>query len=188
MAKVELNPSLMHISGRIGNLVYRRNGNGTSISTRPAPTSAPPSAAQLGVREQFAAAAAYATVSLADPVLGPRYTAAAVARGMRPRAFAVADFFSPPVVKALDLSGYHGLVGDAIAVLAVDDFEVAGVTVVLRSADQTVLEQGAAVLSEGRWRYLATTAIAVGQAITVEAVAKDRPGHTGTRSEPLVVA
>lgn len=188
MAKVELNPSLMHISGRIGNLVYRKNGNGTMLAPLPTPSTTPPTAAQVSVREQFAAAAAYATAVLADPVLGARYAAAGDARGLRPRAMAVSDFFSPPVVKAVDLTAYHGAIGDVIAVRAIDDFEVTGVTVAIRDAANVVLEQGAAVLAEGLWRYAATTAVAVGQTVTIEAVAKDRPGHTGTKSEPLVIA
>jgi hypothetical protein len=60
--------------------------------------------------------------------------------------------------------------------------------VILRSAANVVLEQGAAVLTDGVWHYTATTVVAKGTEIAVEAVATDRPGHTGTRVLTQTVA
>jgi len=79
-------------------------------------------------------------------------------------------------------------VGDLIKVAAFDDFEVTGVTVAIRDGADGLLMQGAAVLAEGRWSYAATAAIQMGEAVTVEAVATDRPGHTGSRSLAFVIA
>jgi hypothetical protein len=100
----------------------------------------------------------------------------------------VADFLKPPVVDAIDVSGYHGAIGDVIAVRAMDDFEVASVTVVLRDAANAIVEQGAATHSGGLWHYPATVALAAGAAITIEAIAKDRPLNEGRLSMPLTVA
>ena len=187
MAKAALNSALTSLRGSIDNWVYRKTGDGLVVTRRPQIT-APPSPAQLAVRELFRAAAAYAKTAMADPVQGPRYAAAAAQMGLRPFALAVSDFLKPPVVQAIDPVGYHGAVGDAIKVRAFDEFEVTGVTVELRDAADVVLEQGPAVLAEGTWRYLATTPVAAGTALTIRAVATDRPGNTGSLQLPLVVA
>ena len=187
MAKLEMDPPYRHVRGRIGGLVYRRNGDGTAIS-KARRDDVPPTGAQLEVQRKFTEAAAYAKASLADPVLGPRYSAAAEVVGQRPFAFALADFLKNPVVEAIDVTDYHGAVGDVIKVRAVDDFEVTRVTVEIRDGANAVLEQGAAVQVGGAWHYTATTAIAAGTPVTVAAVATDRPGHFGTREVPLAVA
>lgn len=187
MAKIGLNTALSSISGKIDNWVYRKNGDGFIVAKRPILT-APPTAAQLAHREIFRAAAAFAKAIVAHPVQGPRYVAAAQRVGQRPFAFAIADYFKPPVVQGIVTTGYHGAIGDPIEVRAFDDFEVVGVTVAIRDAANAILEQGAAVLVDSVWRYTATTAIAVGTAVTIEATATDRPGNPGTQAVPLVVA
>lgn len=62
-----------------------------------------------------------------------------------------------------------------------DDFEIASVSVVIRDAADAVLEQGPAVLAGGLWTHAATGAAPAGETVTIEAVATDRPGHTGAR-------
>lgn len=183
MAKLEMDPPFRHVRGQIGGLVYRRIRNGTAIAKARRPD-VPLTDAQAA----FAAAAAYAKAAIADPVQGPRYAAAAELVGQRPYAYAVADFLRKPVVQAIDTAGYRGAIGDAIKVRAVDDFEVTGVHVTIRDGANALLEEGAAMLVDGLWRYAATTAIGVGTPVVIEAVATDRPGHTGSRQAPLVVA
>jgi hypothetical protein len=187
MAKIGLNSALTRITGTIDNWVYRNTGEGMVVAKRPL-NMKPPTAAQLAVRQLFADAATYAKAAIADSVVGPRYAAAAAAVGQRPFPFAVADFLNEPVVEAIDSALYHGAIGNVIKVRALDDFEVAGVTVAIRDAANAVLEQGAAIFADGLWHYTATTAIAAGTAVTIEAVATDRPGHSGSRQVPLVVA
>ena len=82
----------------------------------------------------------------------------------------------------LDVSAYHGRSGDLVAVEATDDFAVMGVTVAIKDSGGGVIEQGPALLVGGRWQYTATTAVGPGEALTIEATATDRPGHTGTKS------
>lgn len=188
MAKATLNSALKSLQGELDNWVYRKTGSGQVVGKRPVPTAAEPSAAQLAAQEQFRAAAAYAKAAAADAVLGPRYAAAAKEAGKQPYAFAFADFFRPPVVEGIDLAEYHGAIGGVIKVRAVDDFEVAGVKVAIRDAANSVLEQGAAVLVNGQWHYTATVLVPAGTEIAIEAVATDRPGHTGTRVVTLTVA
>ena len=187
MAKVELKSALSALRGRMDNWVYRRTRYGTSVGKRPI-FSVAPTAAQLAVRQRFRLAAAYAKSALLDPALRSRYEIAARARALSASSVALTDYLTLPVVDAIDTSGYHGRVGDVIKVTAFDDFEVAGVTVAVRDGEGAILMQGAAVLQDGRWSYAATAAIQVGEDVTIEAVATDRPGHTGSRSLPLVIA
>jgi hypothetical protein len=100
----------------------------------------------------------------------------------------VADFLTPPKVMAIDTSAYHGALGDLIKVRAVDDFEVTGLKVLLKDGENGVIQQGAAVLVDGMWQYAANGGIAVGEELVIEAIATDRPGHTGSLSIPHVVA
>ena len=187
MAKVELNSALSALRGTMDNWVYRRSRDGTTVGRRPVFTGAP-TAAQRAVREKFRLAAAYARSALLDPALRARYESAARSSRMNVGAFAITDFLTPPVVDAIDVTGYHGRVGDVIKVSAFDDFEVTGVTVTVRDGEGAVMMQGAAVLVEGRWSFSATVGIGIGEEVTVEAVATDRPGHTGSRTLPYVIA
>ena len=185
MAKTILNSALKRISGKIDNWVYRKYGDGVII-TRPPEFSGPPSPAQLGVRERFRLAAAYAKEILADPVrLAPYAAAAARARMVSVFAFVMGDFLKPPAVDAIDLAGYHGNVGDLIKVSASDGFKVAAVHVVLRDAAGVIQEEGPATLTDGRWTYAATTWVTAGETVTIEATATDVPGHTGSQTAPF---
>jgi len=180
MAKTELNTALNSISGGIDNWVYRRLGNRTVICRRPRPSSRV-STAQHDVREQFRLASDYADSVFADPVLRAAYEAIALSENRRLRPVVMADFLNPPVVNAIDLSGYHGAIGDPIKVKASDDAGVMSVNVVLRAEDDSLIEQGPAVLHAGVWVYLATTAHAPGLPVNITATAVDRPGHSGSK-------
>lgn len=180
MAKPLLNSAFNAISGAIDRWVYRQVNGRTVIARRPEPTGLPPSAAQMLVREQFRQAGKYASDMALDPVQGPAYAALAAARGRPMRALMIADFFHPPVVESIGLGAFHGAVGDPIIVNASDDVGVTAVSVVLRAADSSILEQGVATLSGSVWSYAATQAHPAGTPITITATAVDRPGHTGT--------
>ena len=186
MAKLDLNTALKGIHGRIDNWVYRQFGNRTIIGPKPVFAGAP-TAAQLANRERFQEAAAYGRAALADPVLRPLYQAVAKARDLPPFAVIIEDFFTSPEVKEIDATGYHGHVGDLIKVSALDDFEVVWVEVVIRNAANVMLEQGPAALLDGLWTYVATVSVAAGETVTIEAVAKDRPGHPGVKTVPCLV-
>jgi hypothetical protein len=59
---------------------------------------------------------------------------------------------------------------------------------VIRNATDAVLEQGPAVFTGGAWTYAATAAVAAGETVTIEATAKDHPGHTGSKTVPCLIA
>jgi hypothetical protein len=62
---------------------------------------------------------------------------------------------------------------------------VTSVSVILKAADGTVLEQGAAVPADAGWRYDALTDIPAGAPITLEVMATDRPENKTVRQEVI---
>jgi hypothetical protein len=63
-----------------------------------------------------------------------------------------ADFRRPPAIHDIDLAGYTGRAGESVVIQALDDFLVETVLVTVASADETLLEHGAAVLDKGTLR------------------------------------
>jgi hypothetical protein len=182
VAKTELNSALKGISGGIDNWVYRQRKGQTVICRRPIVTS-DPTESQLAVRERFRQGASYARMVLADPVRRAVYEPIAKAKGLSLFTVTLTDFLKPPTVDAIDLTGYHGMVGDVIRVQTSDYAGVTAVSIAIRAPDLTVREEGAAVLEFGAWVYTATTLRIAGETVTISATAVDRPGHTGTKTE-----
>jgi hypothetical protein len=178
MAKCELDVALERIKGRLGNLVYRRTAAGMVLGRRPRITAAP-TAAQTAVRELFRSAAAFGRLVRDNPALRTQYEAAAKAKGMAYYSFAVADYLNPPEVKAIDASGYHGVLGQSFTVQAYDDFEVVSVAVWVGSAAGDTYVEGAAALVDGRWQFTPASTVDVGEAVVIKATATDRAGRTG---------
>ncbi len=128
---------------------------------------------------RFDQATVYGKVALASPATRALYEAAAKARGKPVVSVAIGDFFNPPSVDGVDLSGYTGAVDDEVVIAASDDFEVWRVRVLLSNADGSVIEQGEALESPSgsdRWVYRATAAVARGTTVWVRVTAVDRPG------------
>lgn len=187
MADVGLNPVLERFRGAIGNLVFKRFFGRTVVARKADPSGREPTPAQTAVRSRFRLAASYAQSVFADPGRKAAYATVAAVRGSPIFSLAMTDYLTPPVVHSLDLAAYRGRAGDLVQVEATDDFEVMGVTVVIRNDGGEVLEQGPANLVNGRWQYPATVTIAAGETVTVEATASDRPGHSGTKSALVVL-
>ena len=185
MAGVIVNPVLKKIHGKIGGLVFKKYGDETIIAQSPGPRTTPPTAGQQAQRERFKLAAVYGHTALADPVTGAIYRDRAKAKGQPVFSVAVADFFHPPVVDAIDLSAYTGKTGETIKIRASDDFEVVGVEVRILDVNGTALEQGPATRSgsDGQWLYPTTTNLPDGQQVSIEVTATDRPGHKGTKTQ-----
>ncbi len=165
MAKVKLNPILEGIRGQVGDLVFKRYGDETVISRKPDLSGVPPTEAQLAQRKRFSEAALYGKMVMADPDTKALYEEAAKKKGKPIFSLTVADFFHAPTVDEVDMSGYTGAVGDEIAIRAHDDFDVAGVSIVLADAGGGIIESGEAVetsADSGRWVYTATANVGVG--------------------------
>jgi hypothetical protein len=183
MAKVKLNPILEQVSGKVGDLVFRRYGDQTVISQKPDTEGRQWTEAQLAHRERFRQAALYGRLVMADPETKALYEEAAGARGKPVFSLTVADFFNAPSVDSVDLSNYTGAAGDAIVIMASDDFAVLAVQVSLTDGDGNMIESGAALESppnSGRWVYTATVAVNTGTTVRIAVTAEDRPGGLGT--------
>jgi hypothetical protein len=190
MAKVKLNPVLEQIRGQVGDLVFKRYGDEVILSRKPDLSDRTPTEAQLAHQERFREAAMYGRMMMADPETKALYSDAAKAKGKPVYALMVADFFNAPSVDLVDVSGYSGAVGDAIVVMASDDFDVAEVQVALATGDGTPIEAGAAVelpANSGRWVYTTTTTTATGTAVRIAVTAVDRPGSADSEAVDVTV-
>ncbi len=182
MAKITPNPTAGAFSGAVGDLVFFRLKNGHVVVRHRAVRKAPKKPGEIANQEGFVRAVAYAkAVWKSQPELRAKYKAAARQQGRQGFHLAKADFRLPPTIGDVDLSGFRGNAGDPIRVVATDDFEVKEVVVVLRRLSGELIEQGAAVLEQGTWSYRAQAQVPAGETITVEAIAVDYPGHTGSK-------
>jgi hypothetical protein len=184
MAKVKLNPVMENMSGKIGDLVFKRYEDEVVISRKPNREGLVPTTKQTAHQERFRLAAVYAKASFGDAVLRAVYETAAKEKNKPAFALAVGDFLNAPKVDAIDLTGYTGKVGEKIVIRASDDIEVVSVTVAIRSADGGVLEQGAAAFEEGSWRYTAQTALDLASgSFAVDVTAIDHPGNKTLKTQ-----
>ena len=190
MAKVKLNPILEGIRGQVGDLVFKRYGEGVVISRKPDFEGREWTEAQLAARERFRQAALYGKMVMADPEAKAVYEEAAKAKGKPVFSLTVADFFNAPSVDEVDLSGYAGAVGDEIVIRASDDFDVVGVSVALTDAEGNAIESGEAAETapnSGRWVYTATAAVSTGTTVRIAVTATDRPGGAAAAEEEKAV-
>ena len=184
--KLTLHPTFKTISGMMDDVVYRQVGDQVVIQRRPRARTREWTPAQVAQRERFAQAVSYAQRVLGDPWQREMYAELAKERRRRADKLVTSDFLTPPEVRRVDVSTYHGQPGDLIRIIAVDDIEVVSVQVMLAAATGAVLEQGQAGRQHGVWLYPATTLAPAGERITVSAIATDRPGNqaTGTAMYP----
>ncbi|WP_412062429.1 hypothetical protein [Rubrivirga sp. IMCC45206] len=179
MATVKLNPILEQLRGKVGDLVFKRYGDGTVVSRTPDFSDHEPTEAQLAHRDRFRQATVYGRVVMADEEARAVYEAAAETRGKPIFSLTVADFFNAPSVDEIDVSGYTGASGDPIVVRASDDVDVQRVVVALTDADGAALESGEAAADAGHWVYTAQTDVAPGTTVRIGVQAVDRPGGVG---------
>jgi hypothetical protein len=93
MAKVKLNPSLVEMRGKIGNMVYRRTASGKIITTKcPDMSNVEWSPAQIAQRERLKQANAYARAAMADPRVRAIYEKTAKKKKRQPFRLAVSDY------------------------------------------------------------------------------------------------
>jgi hypothetical protein len=178
MAKLNLMLARDATSGNEREYIYGVRNNRMYFYRRPDPASRPES--QRQVIDKFRLGAEYAKAVKADPVQRAFYEGLVASRGGQLHVRIMTDYLRAPEVKAIDLKGFNGLAGDVIRVVAIDDAEVAAVSVAIHAADGTALETGAAAKAGDKWVYTATAAYPQGTPITITATAVDRPGNTGT--------
>ncbi|MBI3231990.1 MAG: hypothetical protein HYZ51_02835 [Candidatus Doudnabacteria bacterium] len=177
MGKVKENLLTKGFSGRIGDeIVFRQVGNRTLFAKRPRKrTTISPN--QQPQRELFRQAVLFAKTMLLDPLILADYKDRARLAGLASAySAAMTDYLRAPQISSISTDYYKGAVGDVIWIIALDDFKLQKVSVVIQKADGSMLEQGDAVLEEGRWKYVATQAEPLPAGLKVVVTATDRPG------------
>jgi len=94
---------------------------------------------------------------------------------------ALADWFCAAKVLEIDVDGWTGKIGQTIHVKARDNVKVARVSVVIRDAEENVLEMGEAVQSEtgsAWWNYTTKSLVTMIPFPIVEATAQDLAGNS----------
>jgi len=176
MAEVKANPIVQGLSGGLGrDLMFRRLRDGrTILCVKPDFSRRVFSETQLSHQERFKQAAAYAKwAAKAQPLY------AELAAGTMKTAYnvALADWFHPPRILAVAVSGWTGETGATLRVQARDDVMVAGVSVLIR-VGETVAEAGEATQADGLWWKYVTQAAVSGQVSGVVRVV-DLAGNVG---------
>ena len=155
MAKSRNNVVTYGLSGKVGDLLIFRQRDGQTIVAKIPQQSGKVSEKQKAHRKRFQQAVIYAKAAVESPETGELYRAK-TKKGQFPVNVAVADFFNAPDIEHIDLSGYAGVTGDEIRIIASDDFMVKAVSVKIVNADGE-LEEGEAVQGAGIfWVYTAT--------------------------------
>jgi hypothetical protein len=176
------------LSGSIGRMITFRQRAGQTITSKfRRPTTVPATEGLIEVRTVFASAIAYAKAVVQDPVIKALYQAA-VKGGQTAFNVATSDALNSPRVTNILTDSYHGNPGNAIIVLATDDFKVVDVTVSVEEATGGLLEQGNAVLQPGGsdWLYKATMVNQMPADSKITAVAMDLPGNSTAFSIKLI--
>jgi hypothetical protein len=143
-----------------------------------------PTEQQAARRERFKLAVRYGDAVPAYAEKRAVYDAASKAKGIAAFALTVGDFLNAPAVDEIGLSGYTGKAGETIRIQASDDFEATGVAVGITDPSGAVLEQGPATRAgaDAAWTYQTTVNLPVGQQVSIEVTAADRPGHKTTKT------
>jgi hypothetical protein len=179
----------MHgLSGMLGKQVVIRKGQdgGYIVAAAPHRTNGELSEAQKTHLERFRQAVSYARAARSLP----EYEQAAEVRSLSSQNVAVADFLHPPEITHIDVSAYHGDVGQPIVITALDDVKVKSVGVLIAADDGTFVEKGAAVASPAdptRWTYTATVK-ASAKAVKIVADAADLAAHVAEVTEEVQLA
>jgi hypothetical protein len=100
--------------------------------------------------------------------------------GVTPYYLALADWFKPPKVLEINVDSWTGKIGQTIRVKARDNVRVARVSVVIRDADENVLEMGETTQSEpgsAWWNYTTKSVVKMTPFPSVEATSYDLPGN-----------
>ena len=151
MTKVLFHGSIEGFRGRIGNLIFRRLPDGTTVVSEAPPErskrqkkrdKARRSAKQKAHNERFQDASFYGKVHQTDPVyvqlaeVTPMHTA---------YNFAVSDWWHAPEIHRVERWGRH------IRVEATDNIQVTRVRVTILDEEDKVLEKGEAIRTKGNW-------------------------------------
>jgi hypothetical protein len=185
MAKVQLNPALNHISGKIDGYVHRRYRGRNFLQRRPVFTQ-PWSEGQQQQRATFAGGSQFAATIGADPALREFYRECGRRFELNYRQMALRDYFNPPEVHGLERGSEATGGPDTLIVRAYDAVAVVRVSIVIRDPAGATVCSGDAALRNEAWHFPLPALPADPVApLTVVVTAYDRPGNRAEKSFPL---
>jgi len=188
MAQSKKNIATEGLSGKVGNLVFRRRKSDDKIfvSRTPVSSEEEPSEARKAVQRKFQRGIVYGKSAMADPATKALYTAKAT-EGRSAFNVAIADYFNAPQIEKIEMSNYSGAIGSTITITVTDDFAVSSVHVKIENMDGSLVEEGEAILGSFGvdWVYTATATneSLAGDKITVTAF--DMPGNTDKQENEI---
>ena len=185
MATVRRNIVIEGLGGMLGDqLILKRDKAGrTIISIKPRfDENREFTPAQLAQQEKFQEATAYAKDAAQTEAV---YAEEAEGTAKSAYNVAVADWFHPPEVREIDLSGYTGEVGEVIRAKVADNVQVEAVSVMITSDTDVLVEQGQMTHEQGLWYTYTTTADCPAGPARVIVAGTDLPGHIGTNEATL---
>jgi hypothetical protein len=184
MAKAIFQGPVAAFSGRIGNLVYALQPDGTVVVRQFQEHSGKWSPAQLNQQSEVKAAAQYWRLVQRDPSKLAIYLGVPRKPGMGARHFAIRDYFNDPEITEIDVTGYWGGAGHPIRAVVKDDTAVAEVLVQILNMSDVVLEEGRAARdgTSDIWVYAGNNQLSSGQTVVVRITAKDHPGNSVTKT------
>lgn len=187
MTKIKNNPLLKGASGMLGDVIVFREYRGKLIMANRPKKGETPTEQQRIAKQRFIRAVHYGKQQIADPLTKAEYATAIGNRSPSAYSAAVNDYLTAPVIDLVDVSGYHGSVGDVIAITA-SDFKVVAVRVTITDNTGALIEQGEALLQPGAldgWRYTATADNVALAGTKIVVSVSDKPGNV-TSAEKLL--
>ena len=198
MTTVVFESGIRMFRGGMGGFVYRRHADGSVTVVRasvPNPDRVP-TAAQIAHQDAFKVAVARAKVLAEDSKALAAYQLLQTRRGplSNLRAMMIGDILRPPSIKTLDVSSYHGAIGDPIHIVAQDNFAVARLEIAIQ--DQTEAQEierlvklfsGPQLGPTVEWRYTAITAATAGHTLEVSVTAYDLAGNATEQHQTVTI-
>ena len=179
MAESKNNYIMFGMSGKLGKLlVFRQRGGKTFATAVPTRTSAF-TEEQLEIQSKFKEAATWARGILKNAENRKFYSSLATG-GQSAFNMAIADWFTDPEIKEIDIMDYTGAIGSVIKIQVTDFIKVQTVKVSITTANGTLLEEGSAVFDANsqQWMYAAVQNNATPAGSIIKATAADKPGNS----------
>jgi signal peptidase I len=181
MPKLENNPIMKGMSGKLGDVVvYRRVRGEVVVSNTPKKRSGVLTPSQEATKSRFLRAVKYAKRQMEDPASKAYYQPGPNSKITSAYSAAVADYLKKPEVHEINTSRYGGAIGEEILVKASDNFQLTNVHVAIFAAGGNLLEQGEPTLQQDSsedYVYKATVANAALPGTKILVTVKDRPGN-----------
>lgn len=187
MAKVILNPALQVLSGDVAGFVYRQQSDGSVVVAKQAlpDPNRDFTEAQAEQMQKFKEASARYRRLLEDSNTKNAYEQLLAERGStgRLRALVMGDILKAPKVSTIDLTNFHGEVGNTIRIIAEDSVGVSRLSLsIFDTTSNAVVEVAEMPMNDKisgtvEWVYTVTTTITAGHEVEVRVSAYDLAGN-----------